>query len=128
MKTFTARDIVDNIEKNGLPQTTGALFRKGKGDYAIYTLDSTFPTQIGAVCALGQAAINLGVKYSFVDETESLKESFLSAIVSLNDHRHLNFKDIAEAIRAEFGDQLDTIIFEAEEFNYSPFLPEGYTA
>lgn len=125
MKKFTARDIIDSIEKNGLPQTVGALFRQAEYLSPIYNFEED--TVIGSACALGQAAINLGVDYSFVDIFYNrAQEGFLGYIVNLNDNQLLDFKGIADILRVEFGDKLDTIVFSAEEFDYSPFLPKGY--
>lgn len=133
IKTFTARDVVDNIEKNGLPQTTGSLFRRTFGGRIYNLTDFDEKPIIGSACALGQAAINLGVVQYFVDDItlkdsslDMKKDRFLSRVIHLNDSVRLNFAQIAITLKIEFGAELDEIKWTAKEFDYTPFLPEGY--
>lgn len=59
MKTFTYAEFIDAVERNGFEQAFGSYFVDDFSDEL--DLDDLPEYKIGAACAIGQAAINLGV-------------------------------------------------------------------
>ena len=102
----TGRQIIEAIEKNGLPQTRGAFYRDENG------MEVDFPAQAKSACAIGMAAINLGVSFitlrnGFRIDTEDGISFHCGFIESWNDDDGLSFKDIADKFRQEYPELLD---------------------
>jgi hypothetical protein len=91
-KEFTLNDFIDAIEKNGL--------KKIQGQYIKYDDTPIVPI---AGCALGQAAINLGVDYASLDgRIDTISHRLRQMIVDLNDETELSLPEIAYAVRQHY--------------------------
>ncbi len=110
-KTITLRDIIQAIKKDGYKQATATLLRDGAG-FPVYS--DTWrgrgePVTFASACAIGQAAVNLGVDaeqlntilgdISFLDNG-NYDTSLRYRIVELNDRLGLSCGDIAEQLEA----------------------------
>lgn len=99
-KTITVADVADAIEENGIPQIVGHFTHSVDGEV------------IGA-CAIGQAAINLGVHpKSLQYELDKLfnkgdYRALGGQIISWNDSNRYSYKVIANKIRESFADSLN---------------------
>ena len=102
---ITVREIADAIEKNGYPHIKNNYITRDKITYEV----------LGA-CALGQAALNLGVD---VDVVDSLP--FAVEVISLNDDKGWSLKDIAHYLRESYASNLDEIVYNDEEFINSDY-------
>lgn len=109
LKTFTLGEFADAIEKNGLPQTHFNFFRDEVG--RALALDS--PAPIAQACAVGMAAINLGVNVNnlranlYVETGDLLPLGICRIIESWNDGDGLTFKQIADKFRSRYPTILD---------------------
>lgn len=56
---FTVRQVLQAVRKNGYKQAFGYLVRGPKGRFL---RENATAEEVGAACAIGQAALNLGVK------------------------------------------------------------------
>lgn len=97
---LTVRDVVEAIEKNGYQQISGMYVGNLNGQLA--------------GCAIGQAAINLGVDadslsdaLSYVERKRKDLNPLDAYIIWLNDKRGKSTKEIAAAVREQWADQLD---------------------
>jgi hypothetical protein len=129
-----ARDItvgmfIDAIERDGLPKTTGTLFRTRKGGRSIYhpDLSKYSTTKIGAACAVGQACINLGItdpKTNYLSDINSKVADILNFIIDTNDDTALSLKVIAQRARRKYANYLDLVIDKRfyDDFDYTPYL------
>lgn len=124
-KSFTLREFIDAIEKNGLPQAYGGLFRVD-GDYIDVDTEVARETisknTIESACALGQGYINVGV-WPFDDEeggylADILPNDIVTYVVSLNDSLHEPLDLIADNMRAYFAERLDEV-YSGIEVNYN---------
>jgi hypothetical protein len=116
MKYFTIRELADAIEKNGLPHAHGAFFKDEDNE----DISIEYMAKITSACALGQAAINLGVKPLLWRDASDYTQVFsFHDVVELNEEAKDSLAEIANYIRTEYP--LD-IILEAEEFDYTPYL------
>jgi len=104
MHKFKLSDVIDAIEKNGLPKKVGGYYDIDHSGKPI------------AACAMGQAAINLKVNpFSLASRTCVFRSSigsdisypFDARVFKLNDTTNLSFKEIADVLRAEYKDHLD---------------------
>jgi hypothetical protein len=107
IKRFTIREVLDAMEKNGYPKLTNGHYVKwDKG-------------QVVAACAIGQAALNLGVKPADLNET--LYAPFVSYgnrfrqildyyIPNQNDRSAKTVPQIAREFRELVKDHLDIVI------------------
>lgn len=98
---FTLNDLVTALELNG--------YKQGFGHYVKRSGDKVL-----SACAMGQAALNIGIDYRRVSrafsEIYSPYHGSLSAyIIDLNDNRKLSIKKIGAKIREEYGDKLSTV-------------------
>lgn len=60
MMEFTLREFIENIRKNGLPQTKFGLFQFTEDGFAFDSITSLHLNDpVIAACAVGQACINL---------------------------------------------------------------------
>jgi hypothetical protein len=95
-KKFTIKQIVDAIRQNGLP----------KGKYKYVTRRNGVPV---SGCALGQAALNLGVgpvalANAFMNrEWESGIGRIANNIISLNDNTAFSLAEIADRIENQYS-------------------------
>lgn len=134
-KSFTLGEFVDNIEKNGLPQSHGTLFTAeyGNGLTLGYGEGSRLlpvagESKIIAACAFGQGLINQGV-IPFENDSSmavnfghnSLLKEIYEEVWDMNDNALMNYKEIVEKLRTQYEDYLD-VEFELPEFDYSPYL------
>lgn len=99
-------NVIDAIEKNGYPQAKSIYIEWEQG------APNTDKMYVVGACAIGQAALNLGVPWTDLDyaldniHLESGKG--LSAyIITLNDENGLSCKEIAEQVRSDFPGILD---------------------
>lgn len=110
VKRITLAELFDAIEANGLPQTRGGYWTFTNKTYGG---DNTFG--IGSACAIGQAALNLGIDYSDLEYAfENFKNTkgtkLTDAIINKNDALHWNYKAIANWGRKSYAEQLgDTV-------------------
>jgi hypothetical protein len=102
---FTLADVADNIEKNGLPRYEGWYFD------SMYEPEDGY-SYIVAACALGQAMINIGVDN--ITGGWGMDE-ILNRIPEWNDGLHLSFKEIADKIRIEYRDYLNSPLWGARK-------------
>lgn len=128
-RTITLGMFIDAIERDGLPKTTGCLFREKKGGRALYIEElRNFQTyKIGAACAVGQACINLGItepKTSYMSNVDANISEAINYIIDMNDGTKNSLKMIALRARNRFAAHLDTVIDSAhyKEYDYTPHL------
>jgi hypothetical protein len=108
MKTVTYRDLFDAIEKNGLEQAVGSWFRTEDTDVNDDDLWLPKKSEIKAACAVGQAALNLGVELHFLRENNlSGDRNLIGTIEHWNDDEELTLQQIADKGRAEYAEYLD---------------------
>lgn len=112
VKDVTGKDIIEAMRKNGYKKIRGGLIRyKERAD------GSKGP--IAGACAIGQAAINLGVPAMMLEIKLPVKVS--RRIINLNDnYRFANAKtvpEIADIVEKEFPELLDQI-FTLSKFKY----------
>jgi hypothetical protein len=117
MYEFTLGEFIDNIEKNGLPQ----------GYHRTFTGYGNIPVENGEACALGQGYWNTIGRPDFIDfshENDFWNEfnsitghmhsidgrSFTSRVIQLNDDQRLPLPEIAEILRIDFVEHLNTPI------------------
>lgn len=123
VKVVTVAEFIDAIEQDGLEQAFNSYFIAEGGDKSIYVMKGSIGKyeeeifieyKVGAACAVGQAAINLGL------DPESLVASsgFLAYIFKLNDTLKMPLKEIANKARKDFADKLDYII-RGKELDYT---------
>lgn len=132
--TFTLGDVLDAIEKNGLPQSRGYFFRESVDEDLGFGIEekgidspsflSHYRGKIKSACAIGQAAVNLGIypKINTNDDTQLYE--ILSSIMIMNDTDNYTFKEIADNLRTRYPDLLNAPL-NAFKFDYSPFLEES---
>lgn len=117
-RTFTVSQLTESIRKNGIPQTkmswwkghngvsvssSGKFDGLGQETEAIYT--------VGSACAMGQAAVNLGVDYGSLDyQLGRLRLgdglSLGGIITRLNDVDSYTYQQIADYIEKNYADGL----------------------
>lgn len=131
MITITFSQLLDAIEKNGLPVYRGGTFFNGtpKPHSNSYEISSrNVPNgleTIESACALGQAGINLGAtpyfnwknEGEYVDDVAVTSGKIFDEIISLNDSTEMTLSEIAAHMRNEYSLLLDQLI-EAPEFDY----------
>ena len=110
-RELTLREITDAIEKNGLPQTKGMYWDSKHADWN--AANRTWTYEVGAACAIGQAAINLGVDYDaltdFLLDIGRGNKTLYHYITGKNDGVDgLSLKEIADKIRKNHKAKLDT--------------------
>lgn len=113
-KKFTLREFIDNIEKNGLPQAFGGLFKDNQGFIDIGGISNLeiADATITHACALGQGYINTGIYPFIVVEDyydDIIPQDIQDTIVRMNDTGHESFKYIAETLRVLYNDRLDDV-------------------
>ena len=111
VKEVTVEEVLDAMEKNGYRQAYGRYF-----EYSDHDVDKP----VIAACAMGQAAINLGVRAESLDNFLSKfivdSWSMNSYIVEQNDVHHLSPKAIAGLIRTWLAKEgFTTILDEIEK-------------
>lgn len=98
----TVREVIDAIEKNGYPQGFGRLIRFNEN------------SELEGACAIGQAAINLGVDemvlYRELSYLIHKKFSVKAMIVSLNDTERYPLPAIATTLRTTLGSLLSVTL------------------
>ena len=103
---LTIATVINNIEKNGYPKGIGGTGYEHEG--------------IFYACALGQASLNLGHKHGWLWDQlfnggtyNTIVREFGQRAFQLNDSVFSRtLKEIAETLRIEYADQLDTVIPE----------------
>jgi len=107
MKEVTVSDILDAIERNGLPKAKGEYFHRDTSE------------KIVGACALGQAAFNLDIspsdldsKLTYIkeDDVDEYRYNLSSYIVDLNDNGNYSFEEIARRVRQKFSNSLNEAI------------------
>jgi hypothetical protein len=102
-REITIDDVLDAIEKNGLEQTFGSFFKTEGEDYV------NNPPKSGKIigaCALGQAALNLGVNNFSLTDTLNLalpNTRLGQRIIKMNDHKKRSFAHIANYYRTRLS-------------------------
>lgn len=108
--------VLDAMEKNGYPQIKGILVTEVPRSFGPFTLKP----KIEGACAIGQAALNLGVRprslqyalSSVYVSTPSYHTSLADRIVSKNDLEGVPVRQIARELRNEIpAHNLDRTIF-----------------
>lgn len=107
-KKFTVKDVYEAIKKNGYPWTTGIHIQRV--DYN----DGSGPTVVGA-CAIGQAALNLGLDPDGKDDIELQKmrmqlTGMVGAIETCNDDDAKEYADVVEYAREIMEPRFDEVI------------------
>ena len=124
-KTFKVSEVIEAVRKNGYEQITGSLIKASGAKF------------IGA-CAMGQAALNLGVNpwnleeagYSVeikmgendLDIKPDTSVALTGFIEYLNDGKRLTCEQIADEAEKAYKDYLDVEI----QFEDMLFLPSDY--
>lgn len=112
---ITVNDVLNNIEKNGIPQA--------HEDYFIYREDD----RIVKACAIGMAAINLSYawpdlreqlnQYRYADPEANEHATGIGILIEIyNDCLRLSFQDIAARVRDKGSEFLDSPIFLKDEY------------
>lgn len=98
---ITLRELIDAMEKNGWKKARGTFFRNAKR----HSINSDFVKrdQVVYACAIGQAALNLGVTPPMI----GFSGDTLGKIAKKNDTTGMTVPEIAQWAREEFKDQLD---------------------
>ena len=103
-KKVTIGQVLDAIEENGLPQITGQLY------YREYDYTEKHYVYTGA-CAIGQAAINLGVDGDYLvaalDDLSKAKQGLAHWVIRRNDADGWDYKKIARHFRKVYKDRLN---------------------
>ncbi len=106
-KTFTIREFLDNMEKNGFPKAAGSYVRIDELTIWRALKDEEYGSISGA-CAFGQAALNLHVPASVLDSTVSaLSHSLAENIIKLNDKTETSVPEIARIMKERYSYLLD---------------------
>lgn len=108
----TVAKILDAIEDDGYEQSIGRLVKKGWEEREGIVDEMGYPkydTIVEYACAMGQAALNLGVDAQELYNSDKLRSmtityigsyvSAIGAIVDMNDDKRMSLKDIARAMR-----------------------------
>lgn len=111
-KEVTVGDIIDAMERNG--------FRQARGAWVVLNQDGS----VRRACAMGQAAINLGIDYegmgkklNDVTRPNIYVEGLSNIIMELNDEIGLSCKAIAEKVRIKYAKKLNKKIkFRIREY------------
>lgn len=133
-KVVTIGQVLDAIEQNGLPQAFNKFF-VGKGGRFVSQRN---PAGVGAACAVGQGAYNLGVEARSLERMLSsgyvevqlpdnalidrgLSQKFYgiaSAIEQLNDKYRIPVPEIARLIRNALDEKTLSTQIAVQEYNY----------
>jgi hypothetical protein len=117
-KKITVDDLIDAIEQNGLPKTKNQYFSRQYGTSG----------KITGGCAFGQAALNLGVRPISLDtQTAILSGELRDMIIELNDLTTQSLPEIAQKIRARFGEKFGKSTIMVEECNREEVIVYGAT-
>lgn len=131
LKEFTLGEFIDAVERDGLKQAIGTYFANDKGP-----LSNNPRSAIGAACAVGQGAINLGVSpddWEYPDENHDRNyygwdatkvQDVRAYIYDLNDSEKMPIPEIAQRVRETYPNHLD-IKIKAPVKNYK--IAEGAT-
>lgn len=104
-------DVIDAIEKNGYPQLKSIYIEwtsSEPGKVGVFD-----KTRVAGACAIGQAALNLGISWTEIDAAlddirlESEGKGLSAYIIKLNDENGLSCKEIAAELRKDFPEILD---------------------
>jgi hypothetical protein len=90
------KDIIDAIEKNGLPQTKGAYWKAKDGANLKY-----LKNKVVSACAIGMAAYNLGIY------PNRLTFPHANDVIRWNDDKGLSFQEIAAKYRELYPEYLE---------------------
>lgn len=100
-RTYTLGELLNAIEKNGLPQTRGIFWH--------YTDDGA----VNMACAAGQGALNLGLRNAGFAKLlrhwhyAGLGLSLADAIFNMNDQEKLTIQEIVDRCREKFAGRLE---------------------
>lgn len=101
-KEVTVGEFIDALERNG--------FRQARGVWIAFNKDDS----VQRACAMGQAAINLGIDYEGlglrldIPTRDNLFAGGLSSLIMrLNDSKGLSCKAIAEEVRIKYAKKLN---------------------
>ena len=121
MRTISLRQFADAVELNGYPIAKRAFFVSHKDLDEIYNSDDVLatypPGDLVQACAIGQAALNLGVGPNNLWDAFSEEFPVVAHIVAMNDTGKTP-KQIARWIRTTYKDSLDSIVVSVDEFDY----------
>lgn len=84
-RTFTTKDLIDAMERNGYRKANGAFVQFKEGTHEIW-----------AACAVGQALLNLGVSPTSVNDVATVYLHGMWGIYDLNDNQKWPIKRIAK--------------------------------
>jgi len=88
-RTFTTRDVIEAMERNGYRKANGAFVQFKENSQEVY-----------AACAIGQALLNLGVKPENVEEAAAyLPGALTSSVYDLNDQQKWELKRIVREVK-----------------------------
>jgi len=112
VSTFKVSEVIDAIEKNGYPKIKDVFIQKNP---RVNILGFKYGSKITGACAIGQAALNLGVFYEDLYRglnkiQKGFHGSLKGRIVELNDYTEMTIPEIAQQVREEFKDYLDAKI------------------
>jgi len=105
-RTLSLGEFFDALEANGLPQIYGTYWSYNNGGNRYIG-----EFEIGAACALGQAALNLNTSYSNLEEAlgefkNSKGKSLTDSIIDRNDQSRWGVKQIAKYYRTKYANRL----------------------
>lgn len=109
-RTISLGDFLDALEENGLPQAH-AQYWSHDNKRVRSSIEGEF--EVGAACAIGQAALNLGTHYHELEAIMQTKFKnsknvpLTSSIISRNDGSRWGIKQIARFYRRRFSNRLD---------------------
>lgn len=103
---FTVRQVLQAVRKNGYKQAFGYLVRGHKGRFL---RENATAEEVGAACAIGQAALNLGVKPSNLQNAltsvvyranvdDIFSTSLGRLIISMNDGQKIAVPEIGNTL------------------------------
>lgn len=107
-KKFTLGDILDAVIANGLPKERGTYWNRGI-DWKYEDEEFT----IGSACAIGQAALNLGVPYGVLDTVlgkisyRQGSQSLGHSIIRTNDGSNKSVPEIGEHYKRVYKNKLN---------------------
>jgi hypothetical protein len=108
-KSVTVRDVLFAMLENGLPQARGTFWsRKKEAASNNFFGDVIYEGEVGSACALGQAALNLGVSFGQINSgLYAISPDLRGDIIDLNDNGKKSIQEIFDVMKARYSDKFD---------------------
>lgn len=105
-KKVSVRQVIEAIRQNGLPQARGKFWADTDGN-PIHYIPTGEKVEIGSACALGQAALNLGIRWEELNtELSSVAPDLRSDIINQNDSFGYSLESIYQSAISRYDDSI----------------------